>query len=356
MAYQTLGDVHAGRQFINDVPVHRRGEREREVLNQLKKELLVPVGTELHVQVGDLFDKFKIDNETMVEVADAYIAAAKVQPNTEFILYPGNHDLSRDADKISSFQVFARLVSGIPNIKVLFNPTVIQLSMGDEGIYKYFGFLPWHPFKSSDELAQELVDQYEKLKALIDTKGLTRADGLVVHYPMDGMEAVFCHCDTEDFSGEGRNVVPTKVLEGFTKVLVTGHVHTKDMFMRDGMTVAVTGSMQPYSHGEDPMGERYLTMTLEQMNAVMNRNAEFLRDKYVRLKLAPTEEVTDIPDCMGFKIVSIDAPDGDEHDENIEVSFEEFNTRALFAQALTNAGVSEDITKEVLAHFDENVQ
>lgn len=314
MTLRFLGDVHAGKQFINDVPLHRRGEREQEVLHDFFRQLLIPGdGVTLHVQVGDLFDQFKVSNEVLWSVAEAYAAAARANPSVTYLLYPGNHDLSRDSSKVSSLQILDRILMPYRNIEILWEVQAFESTVG------WTGVLPWHPFKSAAELASELL-------LLSESKVF---------------DVVFCHCD---ITGDTPNLIPLEVLKGHCKKIITGHVHIPQTYTSHNIEVVVTGSMQPYSHGE---GERYITVTREELENLSNTEVEF---KYVRLKLKKGESTPVIPNCMGFKIIYEDSEKITP--ENLAVEFKEFSTRGLFLGCLTKVGVSEITKLKVMEKFD----
>ena len=86
-----LGDTHLDRRFVSNVPLHRRGERERMVWDQFVREL-DPQRCEYHIHMGDLFDKPVVSLSMILKTATAYLSAAKAHPNTKFRILRGNHD------------------------------------------------------------------------------------------------------------------------------------------------------------------------------------------------------------------------------------------------------------------------
>lgn len=306
-----LGDVHAGKAFVNDVPLHRRGEREAEVLAQLFDELNVDPEVTSHVQVGDLFDQFEVSNEVVMEVFKSYQIASSANPQCTYYLIPGNHDLSRDADKVSSFQILQAMLARCPNVRFVMDPEVI------EGM----GFMPWHPFKHAETLAKELTE----------------------------CDMVFCHCDLE---GGGPNVIPYDTLSKITKKVITGHVHTPQTFHRNGMEIVVTGSMQPYSHAEDPEHKRYITVTVQQYNDLVLNYQDVIKNQYIRLILPKgVEAPSPIPNCMGFKTITETSTDEPEQ-ADISLDIQDFNTRRLFEQCMNDCGVSKILQETMLEKFD----
>ena len=249
MNFTLLGDVHLGRRFRTGVPLHRLGERERTVWDDFKRSLRT-VTTPCHICMGDLFDRFVVPPEVVLEAAAAYRAAP---PGTEFFVLRGNHDVSRDTTRASSFDLFRELV---PHVHVV----------DDILVRGPIGFVPFCPFTSAEDQVRQLPD---------------------------GLELVFMHHDFVDFGGQ--HVIPTRLLaeKGILRV-INGHDHIARTERRHGVDVIMTGSMQPYSHAEDPDERLYVTRTLDQL--------EDVRDKNVRLILAEGEVPPDDLDCLSLTI------------------------------------------------------
>src|ERR1700756_2106597 len=137
-----VGDPHLGKVFMNGVPLARRGERER-LQRQAFLQALDPQGARRHVVLGDLFDRPKVSFETIFFAAEAYRAS---DPQVEFFILAGNHDLSRDSTQVSALQLFQMMV---PNVHVLTKPTRI----GDDLLA-----IPWSPWKSAAQVVGEIND------------------------------------------------------------------------------------------------------------------------------------------------------------------------------------------------------
>ena len=103
MDFTLLGDPHLGRTFVHGVPLHRRGEREAMLWRDFAQSLS-SVAAPLHICMGDLFDRAVVSYDTIVSAARLYMHAAAKFPQTKFIILRGNHDTSRDADKVSAFE------------------------------------------------------------------------------------------------------------------------------------------------------------------------------------------------------------------------------------------------------------
>ena len=293
-----LGDPHLGRSFINGVPLHRRGEREQMIRDEFAESLL-NCSTGFHICMGDLFDKPIVPYTVVYFAAHTYIEATKTNPLVTYVVLQGNHDVSRDLERRSAFDLFAMIVSEYPNIIVVREPQ----SFGG------LQFYPWHPLSTSNEL--------------------------VINEPA---EAAFGHWDLE---GESHNLIPTKAFAelGITEVY-TGHIHQKQEMVRDGINVHVVGSMQPYAHGE---GDLYVTKSLKE---VLDSPDDY-KDKCLRIALLEGEVLDQEIDCLQLTILR---PDSTITDQAVE--FGDFNMVDLFSQAFDTEGVPDDIRAQILDKFN----
>lgn len=306
MNIKVLGDTHLGREFINNVPLHRRGERERMVFAEFVRQL-APEGASLHVHMGDLFDKFEVSLDVLMAAADAYRSAASLNPKTDFIILRGNHDANRNLEAVSSFDVFSELVDHLPNIQVV----------SDHWWHGEHLFLGFHPVRSAREVLADAL-------AAASGKKLTTAWG---HWDVDLRSSEF-------------NLIPTQELAaaGITKAL-TGHVHLPQQLERDGVDVLVVGSMVPFAHGE---GDLYVTVSKAEIEA----NPEAFKDKCVRVALKPGE-VWDIDlDCLQLQLKRPDTQANE-----IEVQFDTFNLDNIFSEAFTENDVPKSIQDECMSRW-----
>ena len=228
-----LGDTHLGKSFKNGVPLHRRGEREALVWKTFEESFENLENVDYHINMGDIFDRAFVPYTVIYEAADIYARYALSFPKTRFIIIAGNHDLSKDLEKRSAFNLFEMMVRRVTNIFVIEEPT----SFGS------IGFLPYDPVRTAEELIEELM---------------TSEDPIAV---------VMGHWDV-DMRSDPHNLIPTKLLSelGVTTVY-TGHDHLPRIETRDGVTINVVGSMQPYSHSEDPDELFYVTRDLATVRA-----------------------------------------------------------------------------------------
>lgn len=303
-----LGDVHLGRRFINGVPLHRRGEREAMVQSQFFEELNTD-GLDILIQPGDLFDKFRVELNTVVWAADRIRWAAKEHPETHYIFLAGNHDLSKDAEKISSFELVKRLLQDVYNVTF-----VAQQPEAHEG----FLLVPYNPFKDA-------------------------AAVLAAPEAQGSFKAVVGHWDKVAV-GDQSNLLPIDELAKLTKLVISGHDHTPAEFGYHGdLKVIYTGSMQPYSHGEDPDQKIYMTMSLVQATSIY---PELIKNKCVRVLLLDGEAAPDL-DCLQLTTKRLGSSEDD-----VTVDFEDgLNMEALFVECMT--GIDEDVTTNVKTKLNE---
>ena len=277
-----LPDPHIGRKFVTGVPLHRLGEREKS--QQIAFQMSLSEGDEkYHVCVGDIFDKSVVPNHVLMRVFETYADAAEARPDRHFFLLRGNHDASRDASKVSSFDVLALLLEHMENITIIRDEPLI---------YDGMGFIPWHPFKTSEVMAEEFLDLNQKVGV------------------------IFTHNDVEAFGDKTENLIQTKRLQPCTSLICNGHIHVADEFDRDGVHVIVTGALQPYTHIETPLNTLYRTMTLADFQAL---DPADYKDVNIRLLLKPGQEMPVDVDCLSLTSKRL-AND----DEAEQVDLEEF--------------------------------
>jgi DNA repair exonuclease SbcCD nuclease subunit len=304
-----LGDVHLGRRFINGVPLHRRGERENMVQSQFFAEINTP-DLDMIVQVGDLYDRFRVELNTVVRTANCIRSAALNTPETTFIFLAGNHDLAKDAEKISAFELTRLLLRDVPNAHVL-----MDVPQSFQGVL----FVPYNPFMDATT---------------------TLSVGVPPH--PEPYKAVVGHWDKVAV-GDQSNLIPLDELAKLTKLVISGHDHTPDEFQHGDTRVIYTGSMQPYSHGEDPDRKLYTTMSLVEATSTY---PELIKDKCVRVLLLDGEAAPDL-DCLQLTTKRIGSSEDD-----VTVDFEDgLNMEALFVECM--AGIDEDVTANVKTKLNE---
>lgn len=307
-----IGDPHLGKKFINGVPLNRRGERESQQMDRFYQELMgvtfkADPNTTSMVQdvivMGDLFDQFHVSNEVLLQTYSSIRRAADNNPMVHYYILMGNHDVSRNTELVSSFQILKTMFSIIENISFI---TEIQ-SIGLLGHEEYLLMCPYEAFTPTKDL---------KIKT--DRRYL----------------AAFGHWDTQSF-GDEHNLLPYEPLSKVTDLIVTGHEHNAREFMYDPQTkVIVTGSMLPYSHAEDPEGNIYVTVELHKFL----QEPDQYHNKALRLLLKPGDELPENIDAMQvtFKFVTED------QEEEIQVELEDFSMKNVFDTVMRENEVPEN--------------
>jgi DNA repair exonuclease SbcCD nuclease subunit len=291
-----LGDPHLGRAFVNGVPLHRRGVREKIVWQDFLEALHFPGGDfDYHICLGDLFDKWIVSFDLILDVAAQYRAAAAKHPGAHFFVLKGNHDWTRDLQRRSAFDVFAALVADVPNITIVADVITV------DGLVLY----PWHP----------LWDASDKLKGV---------EGNIL----------FGHFDIE--FGE-HNMVPTKL--HFERIY-TGHDHKARTLKRDATEVIVVGSMQPYAHGEEADDSLYITVRAEDIT-----DPTIFKDKCLRIIGRYEGDI----DCLQITYKQDKTDDDSGPIESVTLG--DFDMDKLFAEAFAEAGVSQERTAQVLEQY-----
>lgn len=298
-----IGDPHLGRDFRNGTPLHRRGEREAMQLAQFKEELATDA--DMIVMVGDLFDKPFVPLPIINQAIDAVVEAAQARPDVQFVFLAGNHDKSRQIGLKGAWELFSVAVRWLPNVIVLDEPAI------HSGIALY----PWQWDKTA-------LQQVEELAA-----------------PEDEVQAVIGHWDLMSFGGDDSHICPTAALCAKFKeplAIYSGHYHEEGLFGVEGVVLQCTGSMQPYTHAEDPNGELYVTLSVDE---ALEHAAE-LKNKCVRILLEPGQELPDI-DCLQLTQKRVDADV--EEVELGEVGIGAFNLSETLADEFRENDVPEPV-------------
>ena len=256
-----IGDPHLGLKFEVNVPIHRRGEREKSQWADFLNALDTP-GVDYNIMVGDLFEHPFVSHSTAINAADAFLAAAKKHTATTFIAMAGNHDRPRNTDVKGAWESFYGMTHGRRgNLLVVNEPAAVGGML----------ILPW-------QWGVPAAEQVERFAG-------------------PSLHTAIGHYDLKSFGGEDSHLYPTKALAKFgIENFYGGHYHTAGIYQVQGHYVTCTGSLQPYSHGEDPEESIYVTRTL----AEVLENPEAFKDKCIRVVLEPGEELPEI-DCLAIQ-------------------------------------------------------
>lgn len=301
-----IGDPHLGRKFEVGVPAHRKGEREREQLYQFREELAQP--GDMVVMIGDLFDHPYVPHNVVSSAIAAAIYAAKARPRTTFVHMAGNHDVPRKLTATGAFSVFQQACNQrLPNLRVLTQPAVV------DGV----AFFPW-------EWDRTALEQVEDLKH-------------------EDPQAIVGHWDLASFGGEDLHLAPVAALrDAFGEVpIYSGHYHASRTYTVQGVDIIGTGSMQPYGHAEDPEGLIYITVDLADLDV------EAVKDKCVRVRLRPGEDLPDGVDCrsiIGQRVAGVAAPESGQ-----QIGLDDFDWTGIVKRAL------EPLDPEVKAFIEDRL-
>lgn len=304
-----IGDPHLGRKFETGVPLHRRGERETLQLERFEQELNTP-DANLVVIVGDLFDHPHVGYGVVLKTFELLQTTS-----SRVVVMTGNHDEPRKRDVVSAIDLLDTLCFNLPHVEMVrHNPAQI------EGL----ALFPW----SWTETAEEQVAAFQQQGEIFACIG---------------------HWDLIDYGGDTSHMAPTKAIRDLISSdcpILTGHYHIEGDFEVDGVTVTCTGSMEPYSHGEDPNGERYLTFTLAELEA----NTRDLTNMCVRVLLDEGEELPTDLDCLALTAKRLRAADIELEDINAD----NFSWKEILEQSLEGvpSHVQEFITDK-LKEFED---
>ena len=318
LTVNVCGDVHLGRTFRTGVPLHRLGDREAMVWAEFERQLATPA--DLTVVMGDLFDKFVVPPEVVLQANDLLQDAAGY--GREIIILRGNHDASRDSNKKSSFDLLRELTWKVDGIRVAERACYHRTDGG------WLLLCGWSPDVSAHD----------------DVSGLCRPD------PAHPILAAFGHWDITQHGEDTHNLIPLEALAdlGVTKVF-TGHIHKAEAFTRNGMEVHVVGSMQPYAHGEEPDGSMlYMTLTPEQVEDMLAGDEDIFANSNVRILLIDGAEYPREFNCLSrtFKRTLSGVAKVDE-EGNPVAAYDTFDLRTMISTTLTEFGVSEALQSRI---------
>lgn len=280
-----LGDPHLGRSFLHGVPLHRRGEREELVFQHFEWSL-AQRSAPVHVCMGDLFHRAVVAPGVVLRAARAYVRAA--QRGGLWVVLAGNHDLARDLEQVSSFDLFAEIVTAAASniVVVRDRPHVVDDLL----------FVPWSPTVSAKEMVAPFQGQ--------------------------PFSTAFGHWDVVNPSSD-TNLVPEMPNVG---CMVTGHDHLR---RRVSERLLVTGSMQPYAHGEDWRGTMYQTVTPDEVPSDPH---------YQCLRIVAPAMPQELENLDALQISLL--PPRAEESAVVELSLDGFDMRTAWEETFSEFGVS----------------
>ena len=293
---QFIGDVHAGRTF--NTKLERRGEYEAKQLAELER--LLAVDADYHVQVGDLFDKFHVDESAVMAVYDT-IKNSKVK---RLFILGGNHDTAKNNVDVSSFELLEVMLKGLDHVFIV--RTALNINLGAQTMTA----CGW-------AFNRKLLDNY-----------------------LDKTDIVVCHLDSVSY-GNDENVIPfAELAERGVSMVINGHEHLPTTKRVNGIEYIGTGSLLPYSHAEDGTGEHFITF--DTAEDFITHTGE-LKNKFVRIYSdLPVEDF----DCLQLQVLKGKKPVEADAVEHVEV--EDWSLDQLGKLAGERTELSEDWVTKVL--------
>ena len=322
-----IGDPHLGRRFITGVPSHRVGDREAYVYSQFSRLLDVdndPLISKI-VIVGDLFDKFVVSPTVTFE---AYKMLSQVPDDIDVYLIPGNHDLSKDTTKISSFQLLTQILEPMSN-----NIHVVSAS----GSYPVY-------YNNAKDVLNLYFDCYNPFTDCIvnyDLETIAKSGPIISVGHWDSLSIL------------ERGYVPHQDILTHSTIIVSGHEHTYREytypFDKTKSKVLFTGSMQPYSHAEDPDVDIYITIKEKDLSKY--DLTKDLKYKCVRIECGPLFVLSDPIECFAltYKVIAEEKTEVEVDVESVDV--DNYN-ETLKNWVVSNKDLSKELQKELTELLD----
>lgn len=331
-----IGDPHLGRVFKTGVPSHRLAEREESQYLQFE-DLLNPKDPLIKniVIMGDLFDKFIVSPTVVLRTFNILKKAVLTNPNINYSIIPGNHDLSKDTTKKSSYELLCVSLEKIEDISE--NLTVILHSNSYDIIEVesqrfYLNLVAYNPFNNDNMWNKDIE------------KDVFNTD------PLNNGVISFGHWDSLSILESG--YTPTQELLDKSLVVISGHEHVHRSYVYpydvNKTNVVFTGSMQPYSHAEDPEKLLYLTIDTDNLDKY---KPEDLKDKCVRLYCDHSFKLEKPIDCLSLSYMIKEREHVEMTEEEIQVLENSYQTHMLnffdklgdeFSESLKTAFVNKE--------------
>ena len=266
------------------------------------------------VMVGDLFEQPIVDFQVLMQTHKIILEGAHRVKTRQIYLMAGNHDLFKETEKKSYVHALDVMFSKVENVHVVLKP---QLTL--DGSTALF---PW-------EYGVPALQQVEELAPHM--KNVWRAIG---------------HWDLESYGGNDDHLCPAEELTALgVHTIISGHWHLPGVYNVADIDVICTGSMEPMTHAEDPTSTLYVTLRRSDYEAA---DPNSFCGQYVRVLLAPGEEVAPPPTCLGFTTKQLDSDD-----EVERVSLGTFDMDTLLAEAFQSFEVQTPIQTYIKENLND---
>lgn len=286
-----VGDIHLGRSFKTGVPLDRRGEIEETFKRAFVESLEACEGKKLYVQLGDLFDNFKVPYDLLLWTYETITDYRRL--DCEYYFIAGNHDLSRNPEDVSAIQVLALMLESTPNVHFVLKDVVNLPAFG-------FSLVPWSYSKPIEEL----------------------------------LKSCTTNCILGHFEEPLNPAVSTSDLK-----FISGHIHLP----HQNGNVNFVGSILPIAFGEnDCNDEGMITVTLDELEGMKE---EDLSQRRIRVILKDDETLPADINCLQL-IAKKET--SEEEGVQLEVNLEEFNFEELFRKCLGPSGKTDELWAKYL--------
>lgn len=289
------------------------------------------------VVLGDLFDKAIVNPTVVLMAFNIIITALNNNPNIRYTLIPGNHDLSKDISKKSSYELLYYLLlpyKDITNLNVLFKEPMYLKVFSDkeeEKIHSVLTFDCYFPFQEDRVSFKDIIKE---------------------SFDPEVSFITFGHYDNVDILGN--EYLPLPDFLEYSDLIVSGHYHTPvlssyalDDVKKSSRKVVFAGSMQPYTHAEDPDKYIYITLTPEELEDI---DLKTLKNKCVRIYCDNDFALTSTLDCLSLSYLYKEKEE--ELDEPTLQAIENTYTSSMIT-AMTNIQTESEYEKELLIMFKE---
>lgn len=278
-------DTHFGKEYTTGVPLNRRGEREDMTLKAFERGLTG--NYDLYIHCGDLFDKPVVDLGVLMTVYKVIAEVAK-KSNAYFYFIKGNHDQSRDAERVDCFRILSSLLSNVKNVLFVQDEVLHLPSISST-------LCPWVYGKTPEEL-------------------------------LSGQEGgnLFGHFE-EPVEAFISNWASTK------GSVFSGHIHKKHV----ANGVEFVGATLPTNHGDADDDSLYVTVDLKTLLA----DPEVYKDKCVRVNLEKGDVLPAGIDCLA--LTSRYITEDTEVVDLSEVKMDNFNLEVLFKDCVKDSGMGD---------------
>lgn len=329
--FKFIGDTHFGKRFVRGVPAKYMGYREINMVKEFAAHLREGAKCDYIVIIGDLFDSIRVSNETLYEiykVLQSFLNRKTVK--AKLIIIPGNHDLTKDKDKVSSYFILRTLLNNKfkdhPLFTMVFREPLL-ISLDNLHIY---------------------VDAYDPFYEFAPSKGIPLIESISDNIPLLSIG----HWDDIRFN---TGYVPSDAIINRSSYLVSGHIHIPSFYTVNNCSVMYVGSMQPYSFGEDPDGLIYRIYHYSEMDELLKDpqklKKENLEHTFVRVDCYPGYNI----DCwFGYRALLFnpiyDPPVKKEAADETENGLDLSDFNSIFLYTLKT---EYDIEDDVLTSLDK---